>query len=275
MSSETRDSAPAREGTDVARRLLVAVSALAIVGTVLGLLLVQRIGTTYRDGLEVARDSALVASTSTASVERLAADVSKLAASAATSLEQATTVVDSAAESAADIGTAFGTNVADALDGTASIANRLASVIETIERFIPGNSASLAEDLRTLADGLAPLPDQLRDLGSQLSATSTELQTASTNLADVADQLDQLAASIDAATEQIVSVDALAQDIADRADRALNRSSTDLWLLRLLVVVLGLGTLAACVAAHRAVGELARRDAATTGNAGTGGTAAV
>jgi hypothetical protein len=120
MSSEARDSAPAREGTDVARRLLVAVSALAIIGTVLGLLLVQRIGTTYRDGLEVARDSALVASTSTASVERLAADVSKLAASAATSLEQATTVVDSAAESAADIGTAFGTNVADALDGTAS-----------------------------------------------------------------------------------------------------------------------------------------------------------
>jgi len=273
MSSEARDSAPAREGTDVARRLLVAVSALAIIGTVLGLLLVQRIGTTYRDGLEVARDSALVASTSTASVERLAADVSKLAASAATSLEQATTVVDSAAESAADIGTAFGTNVADALDGTASIANRLASVIETIERFIPGNSASLAEDLRTLADGLAPLPDQLRDLGSQLSATSTELQTASANLADVADQLDQLAASIDAATEQIVSVDALAQDIADRADRALNRSSTDLWLLRFLVVVLGLGTLAACVAAHRAVGELARRDAATT--TGTGGTAVV
>ena len=239
------------DGVEIARRLLVTVALLAVVGAVLGLVL-------------VARDSAAVAAAGTADVKELADNMVSLTDSAVIALEQARDIVDSASSSTEAVGTAMTTNIADGLEGTANIANGMASFIETIERFIPGNSRSLAEDLRQLSDGLEPVPDQLRTLGDQRITTATQLQASSANLDALAAKLDVLSVSIDDAAQSLTEVDALARDIAQRADEALDRSKTDLLVLRLLVVVLGVGVMVACLAARRAVGALAVRQAAHT-----------
>ncbi|MTA13109.1 MAG: hypothetical protein F2534_10955, partial [Actinobacteria bacterium] len=58
MPATPNDDAPTagRDAADrhrVVQHLLLSVTLLSLLATVLGLLLVQRVGTTYRDGLEV------------------------------------------------------------------------------------------------------------------------------------------------------------------------------------------------------------------------------
>lgn len=258
-------------GIVIARRLLLTVSALAVLGTALGLVFVERTAVTYRAGLEVARDSAAVAATVTGSVEVLAGEVADLAGAAADTLEQAVILVESGSASAEQIGTALGTNLAEGVEGTANIASGLAGFIEAIERFIPGDSRSLGEDLRAIAAGLEPVPDQLRTLGDQLIATSVELDASTTRLTAVAAELDELVLGLEQVEASLADVDRLAASIESSAEDALDRSQTDLWVLRVLVVVLGIGTLAACLAAWHAVGVLARQhDAGAEAGAGGG-----
>jgi methyl-accepting chemotaxis protein len=269
-TAENEAVSPASERTTdpvvLAQRLLSTVAVLAVIGTVLALLLTQRLGTTYRDGLAVTADGAEVAALGASSAEDLAVDLLSLADSAGASLEQARDLVLVASDVTADLGTALGTNVADGVAGTSSIADRMAGFIETIERFIPGDSDSLAEDLRTLSDGLEPVPDQLRSLASQLEDSSAELDAAAASLDDIADQLAALSASVDEARVALAEVETLSVDVAARANAALDRSGTDLWLVRLLLLVIGLGVAGAAIAGHRAVDLLAAR-----GEPGAGG----
>lgn len=250
-------AAPA-DGLSIARHLLVSVAVLAAIGTVLGLLLVQRVGTTYRDGLAATADGADVAALGAASAEVLAGDIVDLADAAGASIDEAREFVVIAAGTTSDLGGALGTNIADGVSGTSSIADDLATLIESIERFIPGDRDSLAEDLRLLADGLAPVPDQLRSLGVELDSSAVSLEAAADTLTDIGVQLDQVELSIGEARLALVEVEELSADVAERSRRALDRSGTDLWLVRLLVLVLGLGTAGAALAAHRSVGVLGR-----------------
>jgi hypothetical protein len=246
------------------RHLLAAVAVLGAVGMVLGMFLVERVGATYRDGLEVTADGATIASLSASNAESLAGDLVDLIGTSSTSLDEARDLVLSAATTADQLGTAFGTNIADAVTGTSSIADRLASLIEAIERFIPGDSDSLAEDLRTLSDGLEPVPDQLRTLGDQLATSSDTLDDAAATLADVVAQLDGLALSVDTARDRLLEVQRLSTDVSERAAKALDRSRTDLWLVRLLVLVIGAGVIGAAIAARHAIDLLAPEATRTT-----------
>ncbi len=241
----------------VSRHLLTTVAALAVVGTILALLLVQRLGTTYRDGLDITADGARVAALGATSAEDLATDLLALVESTSTSIDEARDFVLVASEVTSDLGTALGTNVADGVAGTSSIADSMAGFIEAVERFIPGNRDSLAEDLRQLSDGLEPVPDQLRSLAAQLEDSSVELEAAAASLAEITDTLESLGASIREAQVALAEVETLSEDVAVRATAALDRSSTDLWLVRLLVLVLGLGVAGAAIAGSRAVGLLA------------------
>lgn len=267
MSATSSASTTVRtsSGASLARHLLTAVALLGALGTVLGLFLVQRIGVTYRDGLEVTADGAALASLSAANAESIATDLVGLVETTATALEEAGELVVSASETTADLGDAFSTNIADALVGTSSIAERLADLVEAVERFIPGNRDSLAEDLRTLSDGLEPVPAQLEELGAQLTESSTQLSDAAAALDTIVDQLDGLAVSVEAASTRLSEVQALSVDLAERAERALDRSRSDLWLVRLLVLVIGLGVVGAALAARRAVVLLIDTDGAGGG----------
>jgi hypothetical protein len=251
------------DGVAIARRLVTTVAVLALIGTIVALMLVQRIGTRYRDGLEVARDGADVAALTTQSALSLASDVSSLTSAAAEGLDQTERIVDLASASVSDIGTAMGSNLADGVEGTSSIADRMAGFIETIEALIPGDSDSLAEDLRTLSDGLAPVPDQLRSLGGQLVKTSSQLDGTTDTLDELQGRLDELDASISEARRALVEVRTSADDLAVRAQDALDGSGTDLWLLRLMVIVIGAGVSIACLAARRALRALDRAGGGT------------
>ncbi len=240
----------------VAQRLLLTVSVLSMVGMVLALMLVQRLGTTYREGLRVTTDGAEVAAVGASSAATLASDLLTLADSANASLDEAHDLVVIGSDSSADLSVALGTNIADGISGTASIAESMAGFIETIERFIPGDSDSLAEDLRLLSDGLEPVPDQLRSLAEQLDDSSIELDATAASIASITDQIDALAVSIADARVALAEVQSLSDDVAERARAALDRSRTDLWLVRMLVLVVSAGVAGAALAGHRAVGLL-------------------
>lgn len=247
---------PTRDGFDVARRVLGWVIVLALVGTVLAMLLVGRVVTTYRDGLEVARDGADVGAVSASSANLLAGDLLALIDSTGTSLDRAGELLLTASSTTAGVGTALGTNLASAVGGTAGIANGMAGLVEAIERLIPGDSDSLAEDLRDIADGLGPVPDQLEALGEQLATASAELADAVVLLETAAEQLDDLTVSVVQARAALAEVEDVAADVRGRASDALDRSGTDAWLIRLLVLVLGAGTVAVCLAGRHAIAAL-------------------
>lgn len=148
------------------------VSALALVTALLGLVLVDRLGTTYRDGLEVTADAADVTVAGIAAARSLAEEMAGLAGTTARVVGQAGGVVREGAASTTEVAGALRTNLAAGVDGTAGVADDLAAFIEFVERLIPGNRDSLAEDLRRVADGLEPVPDQLRQLGDDLATTA-------------------------------------------------------------------------------------------------------
>lgn len=259
VSSEQEPSTTTHrsESAAIARRLVTTVAMLAVVGTIIALIMVQRIGTRYRDGLEVARDGANVAALSASSATSLSEDLAAMTVAANDGIDQTERIVDLASSSVSDVGSAMGSNLADGVEGTSSIADNMAAFIETIESFIPGDSQSLAEDLRTLSDGLEPVPEQLRSLGDQLTQASTDLDSTIQTLDTIQLQLDDLRVSITEARLALASVKDSADDLAVRAQDALDGSNTDLWLLRLLVVIIGAGVAAACLAARRALGSLA------------------
>lgn len=270
-STPTSTAHPRSDPFVEAQHLLIFVAVLAVVGTVVAMMLTQRLGTTYRDGLGVTADGAEVATVGATSAATLASNLLMLADSANASLDQARGLALVASDSTADLSVALGTNIAEGISGTASIADSMAGFVETIERFIPGDSDSLAEDLRRLADGIGPVPDQLRSLASQLEASSIELDAAAATIATITLQVGDLTGSIAEARTALVEVERLSIDVAERARAALDRSRTDLWLVRLLVLVVGLAVTGAAMAGHRSSRSFAAaRDHGTRSGAGGG-----
>lgn len=241
------------------RRAAVSLRVLAAVllaTTVLGLVLVQRWGTTYRDGLEITEQGADITGESARTVAELADDVVALGDTVSGGLRDGADTVDLASATSEQLAGAARTNLADGAEGTALVADRTADVVETIERFIPGDDeASLAEELRTIASGLEPAPDQLRSLGDDLDATAEALVDTARSLDATADQLGELSAGLASGQQQLDDIDALAVDVGERASAARDRFAIDQWLLRLLIVVLGL---AAATAAWLGAGLVAQ-----------------
>jgi methyl-accepting chemotaxis protein len=138
------------------------------------------------------------------------------------------------------IGDSYRASVDIAVEGVATVADRLASFIEAVERFIPGDTESLAEDLRRIADGLEPAPDQLRTLGDQLAAAAGDVAATSEALDEIRSGLDEIDAGIEEAGEALDDLPALLAEVEAEAVRTRDRVASDMWLLRLLVVLGGL-----------------------------------
>ena len=146
--------------------------AAIVVAVVIGLVLVQRVGTTYRDGLDVAADSARLLGDAAGPINQMTTDLVDFAGTADTGIADARSLLQSAATSLDQLGAASRDDLAVTAEGLASLGDRVAGVLETIEGFIPGDRDSTAEDLRKIADGLEPVPAELRDLGTQLQQTA-------------------------------------------------------------------------------------------------------
>jgi ABC-type transporter Mla subunit MlaD len=219
--------------------VLGVIMVIAVVLTLVGLAIVQRVSTSYRDALLVAEDSAAVAAAAADPATGLAADLADLTRSLGETLDQVRELAETAATATGDLAAAMRTNLAESVEGTAQVADRVADVVEGVERFIPGNSRSLAEELRTLADGLAPVPGQLRDLGDELDAGSRSLTLSLSTLNALGQRIDIIADGIDETTRVLGDLPAVARTLEASAQRAGDRVSFDLWLFRLAVVLAG------------------------------------
>lgn len=210
-----------------------------VAAVVAGLVLVQRVGTTYKDGLTVAGDSAALAVDAVDPLRSITADLVAFAAAAEIGVADARVVLASARESLDQLGAAAQAELAETTEGVASVAADIAGVVERFEDLIPGNRDSAAEDLRQIADNLEPVPAELRRLGVQLQATADDLGAAlptldelETTVAELGDDLEALAPAVD-------DLSATADLLAARVDDASSRVRTDLWLARLVVVLIG------------------------------------
>ena len=220
-------------------RSLVAGLVLVALAVVLGLVLVQRVATTYRDGLEVAAESATLAADGTAPIVAITDELVEFAAVAERGIEDTRSLLATAQTSLEDLGTAAADDLAATTEGLAGLAGRVAGVIESIERFLPGDRDSAAEDLRTIADGLEPVPDELRSLGTQLHETADQLGDLDPTLVDVAATVAALGDGLADLAPSVAELAVTAQVVAERVDDARDRVDVDIWLARLVVVLIG------------------------------------
>lgn len=223
----------------------------AVIATVATLVVVERFGQTYEDGLAVTSESAELVADAVVPLQLLAGDLQELAESLEQGIEGARTVLATTGDTVDAIGVASATNLADTARGAAGVADDLAGVIETIERFIPGNTQSAAEELRTLADGLEPVADQLADLGAQLQTGAAELAEADATLVALSASVADVANGIDQLTPTLERLESTAIDLVERAQDANDRVGVDLWLVRIVVVVLGVALVCAGLAIER------------------------
>lgn len=229
-------NAPRRDPLAV---VAVGIAVAALVATVAGLVLVQRLGTTYRDALDVTVETADLAAEVAEQAVALPDVLAQLTREVSTVLGQVRELTEVAAATGTDLADALGTNVALTVEGTAAVADRAARLIETIERFIPGDSESLAEDLRDVADGLAPVPDQLRTLAGQLDQGAATLAATVDDLDALDARLRRLAVDVTTAAGSLADVPRLAAELQADARAARDRVEGDLWLLRIIVVASG------------------------------------
>ena len=124
-------------------------------------------------------------------------------------------------------------------EGLASLADRVAGVLETIEGFIPGDRDSTAEDLRKIADGLEPVPGRAARPRTQLQQTATELRDADPTLAAVATSVADLGADLEKLAPSVAELGTAAARLVERVDAARDRVDLDLWLARAVVVLVG------------------------------------
>lgn len=220
-------------------RLLMIGLGAVVVAVVLGLVLVQRVGTTYRDGLDVAAESAQLAVDAAGPMGSMMENLEAFARAAETGIVDARDVLSSAQESLDQLGVAAQEDLAVTTEGLANLANRVAGALESVERLIPGNRASAAEDLRAIADGLGPVPGELRDLGTQLQVTAETLGAVDPTLVDVASSVRKLGDDLAALAPSVAELQTTAATLAERVDAARDRVGLDLWIARLVVIVLG------------------------------------
>ena len=220
------------------RLLLVGLTAVAV-AVIAGPILVQRFGTTYRDGLAVAADSAALAVEAADPIASMTTDLVSFARVAETGIADARAILASAEVSIDQLGAAAQEDLAVTAEGLASLADRVAGFIEGIERFIPGERTSAAEDLRTIADGLEPVPAELRALGAQLQTTADELAAADPTLVELETTVSRLGDDLEALAPSVDQLSVTAGNLARRVEDAEKRIDIDLWLARLVIVLVG------------------------------------
>ena len=227
------------------------IAVTAVLAVIVSIVLVERFSTTYEDGLTVTEESAALVADAVEPLNTLASDLAGLAATLVEGLELTQSVIDSTTGILETSGDAFSTNLATSAEAAADVADRLAGVLELIERLIPGDSQSVAEELRSFADGLAPVADQLRAIGGELTTAATNLDASRDTLSALAEQVAALAADIGGLAPQFDALEATASDLQVRAAAASERMGLDLWLIRILILSVGALFVAIGIAMYR------------------------
>ncbi len=227
-----------------ARRAGRSVMVASVVGSVVALVLVGRFGDTARAALDVAESSVGVAGEQQAPLQQLADDLAALTRTVGETLDATRVLLDDGSGVLTLTGDAASDNLAVTAEGAGDIADRVAGLVETIEDFIPGDVDSAAEDLRDIADGLEPTATQLRLLGDQLRVAATKLTDADEVVVQLRSDVDALVDDLTALSESVGALGDTSDDVAATVAETKDGLDTDLVLLRVLVIVLGLGGVA-------------------------------
>lgn len=235
-----------------------AVMVAAVAATVVALVLAGRFGSTARSALAVTESSVGVAGQSQAPLEQLAADLSALTVTVGESLDATRTLLADGADVVTLAADAASDNLAVTAEGAGDIADRVANLVETIEKFIPGNVDSAAEDLRDIADGLEPTAAQLRTLGSELEAAAAELRDADDVVAELGTNVDAIVTDLDALAVTVGQLGDTTAEVSAAVAETNDGLDTDLALLRVLIVLLGVCGVALGLGIDRVAAALTR-----------------
>lgn len=223
-----------------AKRLPDLILAAAAIGMILGLIVVQQLGARSRNALVIAEDAALLVESLAGPIAGLPRDIGQVADGVAATLIAVRDVAGTASTTTGSLADALDTNVATTAVATAAVADRVADVIESIERFVPGDVESLAEELRAASDGLEPVPDQLASIAAELRAGAADLDATLPQIEALEAQLGRVIDRLDDASLAVQNLPALAADVRLEAADARTELDGTLWLLRALVVLTGL-----------------------------------
>jgi chromosome segregation ATPase len=241
------------------RILLVVAITATVVALLAGLVLVSRLESRVRTTLDLASEAVDTAQQVAEPAEQLAADLAALAAQVRSLTANAAQLTQNASLTTKDVAAALGGNLRDTVQGAADVAGRTAGFVERVERLIPGNSTpSLADELRTFADGLEPVPQQLLELSARLSTAATSLSKAGSDLSSADPTLAALVSDIEASQQALAQIPAQLQRTQDALQQTEDELGRDAWVLRILVLFGGIGVLAALVALERLVAHLGR-----------------
>jgi DNA repair ATPase RecN len=236
-SDESTTAAPTDNPFGRARTAVRIFAAVAVVGAVVALVIGERAANQVERGLAIASDAAQAAAEASEPAESIAAELANLTATVATATADAREVAAASAVALDRVGLASTTNIADTLDGAADAANRLASAVEQIERFIPGNQQpSAADELRAVADGLEPVPGQLRSLGNDLITAADRIEVVNADLEAVETRLTTIAERVEDARDTIGGLPPLVASIERQIDAVESSMTLDRWLARLGIV---------------------------------------
>jgi len=241
------------------RILLVVAIASAVVALLAGLVLVSRLESRVSTTLDVASEALDTAQQVAGPAQKLADDLAALATQVRSLTANAAQLTQTASLTTKDVAAALGGNLRDTVQGAADVASRTAGFVERVERFIPGNTTpSLADELRTFADGLQPVPQQLLELSARLSTAATSLSKAGSDLAAADPTLAALVTDIEASQQTLAQIPAQLQRTQDALQQTKDELGRDAWVLRILVLFGGVAVLAALVALERLVAHLGR-----------------
>jgi methyl-accepting chemotaxis protein len=227
-----------------AKRLPDLILVAAALGMVLGLVVVQQLGARSRNALLIAEDAAVLVESLAGPIAGLPRDIGQVADGVSATLAAVRDVAATASTTTGSLADALDTNIATTATATADVADRVADVIEAIERFVPGDVESLAEELRAAADGLEPVPEQLAAIAGELRAGAVDLDATLPRIEALEEQLGRVIDRLDDASLAVQDLPALAADVRVEAADARTELDGTLWLLRLLVVLTGLAVAA-------------------------------
>ncbi len=205
-------------------------------------ILVERTFSAIADGLEAAVEVSQVSAEAAGSVEELSTGLGTLIGSVDQLAGNAQSLASDASDAATSVADAANGSVGTALQSTGKTAEKLAPVVGFVEGLTGSKGAK--QDLDELAKSLKPLPKELDGIASDLRKTARSLNESKDSLDQVRIDLKNTKSSVDKGRVAIEKLPAAAKKAEAAAAGPLQRIRVNLWLWRMALLALWVGTMA-------------------------------
>ncbi|HWB90076.1 MAG TPA: hypothetical protein VG872_12840 [Acidimicrobiia bacterium] len=245
----------------------VAVLLLSLAGMVVGLVLVGSLAGDYRSVVSVSRSAVDVIGETIASVDDIAAGTSRSLESAGGSVEQAASTLDDAVVTLEQVAVFLEEDLPEQLE---SIRSAMPAAIQTADA-VDATLRALSffgvdyDPEEPFGDSLARVDDALAGLPEELRAQSEALRSLIPSATDLATETGDLAgemATLSESLEGFIGLTGRYEETLAEAEASIERTTDavepTIWLIRLLVVLAGIGGAVVGLALTAVGGALAR-----------------